>query len=106
VSELLEIAVFLGVGLVSGAVFFGALDRLHARITKGVGPSTAPRAKRHATLYLVATLLLRIVLVGALLIASVRTGIHCLLAAFVGVLIARALCLRFLPIPASEEEEE
>jgi hypothetical protein len=96
-SQLAEIAVFLGVGLVSGAVFFGALDRLHARIVK--------RAGLHATLYLVATLVLRLVLLGALLVASVRTGVHCLLAAFVGTLIARALCLRFLPLPAGEEEE-
>jgi hypothetical protein len=105
VSELAAIAVFLGVGLASGAVFFGALDRLHARIVKGGGPSEAGRGRRHATLYLVATLLLRIALVGALLVVSVRRGVHCLLAALVGVLIARALCLRFFPIPASEEEE-
>lgn len=96
-SELARTAVFLGVGLVSGGVFFGALDRLNARIVERGGP--------HATLYFVAALVLRFALLGALLFFSVRSGVRCLLAAFVGFMIARALCLRFLPKPKEEEKE-
>jgi hypothetical protein len=98
VSDLAKIAVFLGVGLVSGGVFFGALDRLNARIVERGGP--------RATLYFVAALVVRFALLGALLFFSVRSGVHCLLGAFVGFMIARALCLRFVPRPGEEQEEE
>ncbi len=105
-SDLAQIAVFLGVGLVSGGIFFGALDRLNARIVERASQSGARRESRHATLYFVLTLVLRFSLLGALLFFSVRSGVHCLLAAFVGVIIARALCLRFLPRPPEEQQEK
>ena len=104
-TELAKTAVFLGVGLVSGGIFFGALDRLNARIVERASLSRARRGSRRATLYFVLTLVLRFALLGALLFFSVRGGVHCLLAAFVGVIIARALCLRFLPKPKQKEEE-
>jgi len=95
-GELVKAAVFLGVGLASGAVFFGALDRLNAWIAQRGGP--------RAMFYFVLTLVVRFALLGVLLFGSVRSGVHCLLAAFVGFMIARAVCLRFFP-PAEEEED-
>jgi hypothetical protein len=105
-SDLARAAVFLGVGLVSGGIFFGPLDRLNARIVEQASLSRARRGSPRATLYFVLTLVLRFALLGALLFFSVRGGVHCLLAAFVGVIIARALCLRFLPRPREEQEEK
>lgn len=97
-SDLAKIAVFLGVGLASGAVFFGVLDRLNARI--------AERAGRHVTAYVAGTLILRLVLLGALLFFSLRTGIAYLFVTFIAFMIARAVCLRVGPKADSAQENE
>ncbi len=88
-SEIAKIAVFAGLGLASGFVFFGLLDRLNARL--------AERAEEHGesnTVAIAATLVLRFVLLGAIIFFSIRTGIGYLFVTFVAFLLARAVCLR------------
>ena len=99
-NELAKIGIFLGVGLASGAVFFGVLDRLNAWIA-----ARAEAGARHTTAYVAGTLLLRLALLGAILYASLRTGIGYLFVTFLGFMIARAVCLRFFQQAEGEEEE-
>ena len=99
-GELVRIAVFLGVGLASGAVFFGVLDRLNARLAQ-----RAEEGKPRASAYIAATLVLRLALLGAIVYASLRTGIGYLFVTFLGFMLARAVCLYFFPRTGREEEE-
>ncbi len=96
-SELARIAIFAGLGLASGFVFFGLLDRLNARLAEQAEQSGTPRTRAIA-----ATLVLRFVLLGAIIFISIRTGIGYLFVTFAGFLLARALSLRLL---ARKEEE-
>ena len=97
-SDLAKIAVFLGVGLASGAAFFGVLDRLNARIAERGGP--------HVTAYVAGTLVLRFALLGALLFFSLRTGIGYLFVTFAAFMIARAVCLHVVPKGDNAQENE
>lgn len=96
-SELAKIAIFLGVGSASGFVFFGVLDRINARIAQ-----RAEEGAPGATRAIAATLVLRLVLLGAIIFASLRTGVGYLFVTFLGFMLARALCLT---LPAHEKEE-
>ena len=96
-SELAKIAVFAGLGLASGYVFFGLLDRLNARLAEQAEQSDTPRTGAIA-----ATLVVRFVLLGTIVFFSIRTGIGYLFVTFLGFLIARALSLHLL---AKKEEE-
>jgi hypothetical protein len=96
-SEIAKIAVLAGLGLASGFVFFGLLDRLNARLAERAEQSQTPR-----TAAIAATLVLRFVLLAAILFVSIRTGIGYLFVTFAGFMVARAVCLHLL---ARKEEE-
>lgn len=93
----LQIAIFLGVGLAGGFVFFGVLDRINARLAR-----KAEEEDTHVTSAIAATLVVRIVLLGAMLFAALRYGIGTMVATFGGFMVARVLC----PRPDAETEEK
>ena len=99
-NELAKIGIFLGVGLASGFVFFVVLDRLNARLAR-----RAEEGKARTSAYIAATLALRLALLGAIVYASLRTGIGYLFVTFLGFMIARGICLRFFQQAEGEEEE-
>jgi hypothetical protein len=99
--ELVRIAIFVGLGLASGFVFFGVLDRLNARI--------AQRAEEGApgtTRAIAATLILRFILLGAIIFVSLRTGIGYLFVTFAAFMLTRALFLRCPSRPTDTPNEE
>ena len=100
-SELAKIAIFAGLGLASGFVFFGLLDRLNARLAEQAEQSGTPRTRAIA-----ATLVLRFVLLGATIFVSIRTGIGYLFVTFLGFLLARALCLGVSSRRTEEQDQE
>lgn len=100
-SQLARIAVFAGLGLASGYVFFGMLDRLNARLAQQAEQSGTPRTGAIA-----ATLVVRFVLLGAIVFFSIRTGIGYLFVTFLGFLLARAVCLRVAPTANGGRENE
>lgn len=98
---LAQIAVFLGVGLAGGFVFFGVLDRINARLAR-----KAEEEEANVTGAIAATLVVRVVLLGAMLFAALRYGVGTMLATFVGFMIARAVCLGPLSRAKADNEED
>ena len=96
-----HIAIFLAVGLAGGFVFFGVLDRINARLAR-----KAEAEKANVTGAITATLVVRIVLLGAMLFAALRYGIGTMLATFVGFMVVRAVCLGPLSRAGSHKEED
>jgi hypothetical protein len=96
-----QIAIFLGVGLAGGFVFFGVLDRINARLARKAEDEAASMTGAIA-----ATLVVRIVLLGGMLFAALRYGVGTMLGTFVGAMIARAVCLHFWPEKAEEQDKE
>jgi hypothetical protein len=105
---LAQIAIFLGVGLAGGFVFFGVLDRINARLARKAEDEGAPETGGtvNTTRAIAATLVVRVVLLGGMLVAALRYGIGTMLATFVGAMIARAVCLHFWPERVEEQDKE
>jgi len=79
-------AVFLAIGFIAGAVFFGLL-RLNARLYAQKGPVWRP----------VGLSFIRLLALGAVLAVTAQSGTVALLVAAVGVMIARPVMTKMVP---------